>query len=151
MDGTEKQERKTPITSVYIPAKYRKMIDTMVNCGYYKNVSDCVRGNIEKDFYARISNPKAMLKQREKELTATIEELKGLILTSDDTLTDLVDRYIERKGNMSIKALDRNNYESYSKKWIEKNLEDANEAFPGKSIDEIFIELERLMTKGDDE
>jgi Arc/MetJ-type ribon-helix-helix transcriptional regulator len=143
MNGTNKQESKPPNSSFYLPDKFMKMIDTLVRCGHYKNRSDAIRKLIENDFNAKISDPRDLLKQKLIENNLLLKELESMVSTKDEALEDLVTRYKERKNNMPAKALD--SYERFSKNWITKNIDDANTALPGKSVDEIYEELEKII------
>lgn len=143
--GTESQENARSTTSVYLYEKDKKMANTLIKSGYYKSFAELVRANIERDFREKISNPKEELQRVREKLKEVEKELEGIIATGDDILSELVKRYEERKSNMPAKAL--GNYEKFSKNWITKNMSDALTAFPGKTIDEIYIELEKLMKK----
>lgn len=149
MVGTEKQGNKLPITCIYLPDKHRKMANALVKCGHYNNVSELVRENIERDYNEKIPNPREELKREKRRLEEVIKELEDRVVTVDEVLDSLVDRYKERKNNMPAKAL--GNYEKFSKNWINSNMDDVALAFPGKSIDDIYIELEKMINKGDRE
>lgn len=144
LPGTEKQEYGKP-TSVYLDDKHKRMAHTLIKSGHYNNFSEMVRIMIERDFSEKLTDPKEELKKEKKRLEEIIVELENLVSTSEDVVSSVVRRYLERKESLPAKAL--GNYEKYSKNWINQNLDDAGEAFPGKNVDEIYIELEKRITE----
>lgn len=144
MHGTEKQENVRP-TSVYLDDKHKRMANTLIKAGHYNNFSEMVRNMIEDDFSDKITDPKEELRKEKKRLEEIINELESIVSTTEDVITNIVRRYQERKDRLPAKAL--GNYEKYSKNWINQNSDEIAEAFPGKNVDEVYIELESRINK----
>lgn len=146
MQGTGKQESRDG-TSAYLPKRYRKMAEVLVSSGHYKNRSDLVRAGIEKIFNEKFKdyNIKEELKLEKERLERITKELEELVTTDENVKESLIDRYVDRKRNMAPKAM--GNYETFSKNWLVKNMDEASIAFPGKNVDEIYTELERIIRK----
>jgi Arc/MetJ-type ribon-helix-helix transcriptional regulator len=142
MTKEEKQE-VGKATCVFLYNKQKKMATMLVKSGHYKNISELVRANIENDFKEKMGNPKEELKREKEKLEGIIKDLEERIGTVDDALDGLVTEYKERKNNIPAKAMGK--YEKFSKNWIATHMDEATLAFPGKSSDEIYEELERMI------
>jgi Arc/MetJ-type ribon-helix-helix transcriptional regulator len=146
MQGTEKQEPRDG-TSAYLPERYRKMAEVLVSSGHYRNRSEVVRAGIERIFNDKFkdSNIKEELKREKEKLEKITKKLEELVSTNEDVQESLIGRYVDRKRNMPPKAM--GNYETFSKNWLIKNFDEASLAFPGRNVDEIYTELEKIIKK----
>lgn len=126
--GRLKTQGDGTIISVSMYAQHVKMAEVLIEKGYYNKVSEIVRYGIETTY-------------KEKMGTAPIG------ITNDESpqigMKELVSEYVNRKRKMTIKG--RFKYEIYSKQWLEGNIKLVEKAFPNKSIDEVYIELEEMI------
>jgi len=147
MNGTEKQDFQ-PTTSIYLPVRHRKMASSLIKNGHYKTLSEIARAGIERIFNEEFVDPREELRQERFRLQEVIKELEALEAEQDTSKDSLISRYAQRKENMPARAM--GNYEKFSKNWITKNLDDASSAFPGKTVDEIYEELEKAIKRNVD-
>ena len=120
--GRHKEQEGLKNKSISLYEKQIKMTNELIARGYYSKVSEIVRHGIE---------------------TVYNEKLGNSINPEFNKVQIVLDAYKVRKESMSVKGIAK--YEHYSKSWIEGNSKMVEQAFPNKSVDEVYTELEKLM------
>jgi len=125
--GRRKRQGEGVIISVSMYIKHKKMLEELIDGGYYNKVSEIVRYGIEYAYKEKIG----------REIDIIIDEAPKI------KMEELITEYKLRRNKMTVKG--RSKYEHYSKKWLEGNFKLVEEAFPNKSIDDVYIELESII------
>lgn len=140
MGARKKQVKPHHNMSNYVFDEHLSMVEALINTKKYDSGSEVIRTAIEKLFYEECPDPVRQLELEQRRLEDVIHRLNELKNKQTLSMESVLHKYIARKNNFSIPNL--KNYEKMTKTWIEKHLPEMAGMFPGKTIDEIYNEME---------
>jgi Arc/MetJ-type ribon-helix-helix transcriptional regulator len=137
--GRRREQEGGKNISVSLYEKQLRMTQALIDRGLYDKVSEIVRHGIEKVYNEQIGEV----------LIDSLEEYGHINSTRADALRCLLESYEDRKNSMSVKG--QSKYEHYSKSWIVGNAKIVESVFPDMSVDEIYLELESMIKRDEDD
>jgi len=129
------------IDSFYNYDEERRMIENLKkNTIFQNNKSDIIRAGIRMLYDKYCGDPLTKLQEEKSRVEERIKIQEGRMKEQNESATSILRKYMERKKHLTTQGF--SNYEKVSKTWIENNIKEVSKAFPGKTVDEIYKEME---------